>query len=276
MKHIKPTAEELEAKAQEALKEAEALKNKPSPSSPVPSPSKEVPSPSPEAKPTPSPSEPIVSPSPSEPIPSEPEPSKELYKKKFSASSRENQKIYAKNRKLNQAIEEANEIPEPTDEEMLAEYPSDWEMMSDFEQKIARETLISKRFRERIAKAQDEVKKIEKWDEEIIKFVEDPKTLIDNPELEGKEEDFTKFASEDINNSVPFKILVAAFLHESQKSVKPKNKGAMFETGSGGPNEKPKPKSDKLTIEEGRRLRKSNYNRWKEYLVAGKIENEEI
>jgi len=198
------------------------------------------------------------------------EPSKELYKKKFSASSREAQKIAAKNRVINKALADAEDVPEPTEEELQVEFP-DWDVMSDTEKVFAKETVISRNWRKTIAQAKEQASKIEKWNESVEDFIDDPVTLTDNPKLEGKTEEFKAFATTEANNSVPFKILVSAFLHDHTTS-KPNNKGRMFERGSGGPNDKPTPKSDKITLEEARKLRETNYSKYKEYLVAGKIE----
>jgi hypothetical protein len=191
---------------------------------------------------------------------------------KLSASARENQKIYAKNRVLNQAVIEANEIPDPTDEELQEKY-QDWEVMSDIERKFAKETVLSEKWRAKIKEASDQATKIEKWNESVEEFTGNPQTLIDNPELEGKTDDFEVFAKSEQNNSVPFKTLVGAFLYEQGKSKVP-NKGRMFENGSGGPNEKPTPKTDRLSIEDARQLKARDYNKWKEYLLAGRIEED--
>jgi len=271
--HKKPTPEELKKIQEEAI----AAGN--NPPTPEPEPSEPVPS-----EPIPSepvPGEPVPSePIPSEPVPSEPvpepesqaEPSKEIYKKKFSESSKEAQKIAAKNRVLNQAITDTDEIPEPTEEELQTEF-KDWELMSEVERTLARETLISRRWRARIKEAQDQAKKIEKWNESVDGFIGDPKVLIATPALEGRQEEFAEFAKQESNNSVPFNILVGAFLYDQSTKGK-KNKGAMFPTGSGGPNEKPTPKTDMLTVEEGRKLRETDYDKWKEMLKAGKIAKE--
>lgn len=193
------------------------------------------------------------------------------YKKKFSESSREAQKIHARNRRLNQGIEEASEIPEPTEDELKAEYP-DYDIATDIERIALKESLHSKKWRLKISEARNEAKKIEKWSEDVSTFIEDPKTLIANPELEGKTNDFIEFANRDANNSVPFELLVNAFLYEKTKTAKPKSKGAMFPDGSGGPNEKPRPKNDKITVDESEKIRKTDYKKYKELLRAGKIE----
>lgn len=265
-KHVKPTKEELEAQTQAAIKEAEKLKDAPvvEEEEPVVEPPKETPE-----------EEPVVEPEPPAPAEEEPqaEPSeeeKEALKKKLFASARENQKIYAKNRVINKALLDADEMPEPTEEELLKEF-SQWEDMTETEKTLAKETVISRNWRKKISEAKEQATKIEKWNESVEAFVDDPKTLVSNPDLEGKTDEFKTFATEETNNSVPFNILVSAFLHQHSASKKP-NKGKMFEHGSGGPNDKPQPKSDKLSLEESRKLRENNYPKWKEMLDAGKIE----
>lgn len=258
MKHKQPTPEELETQEQEAIMAAEELEGKQS-------------IPEPEVVPEP----------PVEPIKEEPqaEPSKEIKEQlkkevkekteKLSASAREAQRLYAKNRVITKALVDADEAPEPTEEELATEF-KDWEVMSDVERGLAKETVISRNWRKTIYQAKEQATKIEKWNESVDQYVEDPQTLIDNPDLEGKTDDFKVFATKEENNSVPMKVLVGAFLHE--RSSKPKNKGAMFETGSGGPNEKPTPKSNKISVEEARQLRETNYNKYKELLMKDMIE----
>ncbi|HZX14942.1 MAG TPA: hypothetical protein VFF49_11160 [Thermodesulfobacteriota bacterium] len=263
-KHQKPSKEELQEKEQEAIEEAEKLEasiDETEPSEPIPS----------------------------EPAPSEPqeeseeaEPSKEVKEKlkievaeknkKLSASAREAQKLYAKNRVINKALIDAEETPEPTEEDLQKEF-KDWDVMSDTERTFAKETVISRNWRKTISQAKEQATKIERWNDSVNEFIGDPKTLIDSPELEGKTNEFESFAKEESNNSVPFKVLVGAFLHEQSTNSKP-HKGRMFENGSGGPNDKPQPKSDTITLEEARKLRETDYNKYKEYLIAGKIKSD--
>ena len=280
-KHIKPTKEELNEGVLKSIEEAEKLKDVPVVEEDTPEPEKtpiKVIQPDVEEE-VETPEEDIQEPE----VEEEPEtpPSEEIKEalkvevkekdKKLSASARENQKIYAKNRVINKAIIEAESIPEPTEEELIAEY-KDWDVMSDIERTLAKETVITKRWRGKIKEAGDQATKIEKWNESVEAFIEDPAIITANPVLEGKQEAFAEFASQPENNSVPFKILVSAFLFE--ESTKKGNKGQMFPTGSGGPNDKGKPKSDKLTIEEGRVLRETNYDEWKKALKEKRIESD--
>ena len=257
-KHIKPTAEELEAAALKAAEEAEALQNKPSAS-----PSQAAPSPSPST----------VAPSPS-PSPEEPSPTPDPYKKKAIEQGRENIVLNAKTKKINEAIDKASEIVDPTDEEMLVEYP-EWEDMTEVEKKMAKQTLKNDRRFQFIHAARQEGKNVEAWQGKVDIFITDPKTLIENPELEGKEDEFRLFASKPTRIGVEFGDLVSAFLYDATKNMKTKKK-QMFEPGSGGQNVKPKPKTDKITLEQARTLRETNYPKYIELLKAGKIDTSDL
>lgn len=188
------------------------------------------------------------------------------FKKKFSESSREAQKISAENKEINKVIDSADDIPEPTEEEMMEEY-TDWDMMDDSQKKLAKEATISKRFREDLSSARKEGKKVEIWNDLVDKFIDNPQNLIKYSGLEGRMEDFKIYATEKSSRDVPFKVLVPAFLHDFNPPVK--NKGSMFPKGSPGPAQKG---DTKLTIEQGRQLRQTDHKKWKEYLIAGKIQ----
>ena len=201
----------------------------------------------------------------------EAEPSKELYKKKFSESSKENQKIHAKNRIINKAIQEAEEIPDPTEEEMQSVYGDDWDIMTDVDKELAKETIISKKWRAKIKEASDQATKIEKWNDSVVEFATDPKTLVDNPDLEGKTDEFIEFASQNENNNVPFKLLVKSFLYD--KSIaKTNNKGKMFERPKGGANQKSELKNGKVSLDEARQIRETDYPRYKELVETNMID----
>ena len=202
----------------------------------------------------------------------EPKPPKQDLKKKLSASARENQKILAKNRTMTKALADAEDIPEPTQEELEKEYGKDeWDLMSNTEKKFGKEAVTSMRWRETIKSAKKQANKIDKWGEEVGDFVNDPQTLIDNPKLEGMTNDFVAFATKDEHNSVPINILVSAFLHENT-SGKKSTKGKQFQKGSGGPNTKPIPTSNKISLEDARVLKSSDYDEYRKQMKAGNIE----
>ncbi len=271
--HVKPTAEELEANAQKAAKEAEELANA-KPDDPPTDPPVEPPKP-PEKKEE-IPEEPPAPPKEEKKEEKKEEPPKPPdYKEKFIASSKEAQILHAKdekNQKLNKAIDEAAQITEIPPEVIKAEYP-EWDDMTATEQRLAKENYINNKRFEKIHQASLEGKDIEEWGKKVDSYTEDPQTLIDHPELEGKVEDFKVFANKQSRRGVDFAILVSAFLHDETKTAKPKSKSGMFEPGSGGPSSKQKPKSDKMSFEDGQILKGNDFKKYSELLKAGKIED---
>lgn len=274
MNHVKPTSEELDANANAALEEAEKLNNQPPapPTLPVsdPEPPKED---KPEETADPEDKEEETAP------PEDKEEDKDGeedvdYKRKFTESTREALVLHAQKKQMDDAVEKAAALPEPTEDEIKTEYP-DFDLMTDTEKKLAKDNMINKRRFEYIHAASQAGKDQEQWIEKVDGFIQDPKTLADNPELEGKTDEFKVFASRPTRRGLNFQDLVLAFLGERSK-LSAKHKGKMFETGSGGPNEKNKPKSDKISIEEGKRLRLTDYKKYTELLKAGKIEYENV
>jgi hypothetical protein len=192
------------------------------------------------------------------------------YKKKFVYSTRESQVLHSKNKKISDAIEKAVTMPDPTEDELKTQFPN-WDVMSETEQVLAKKTFKYDKAFSMLSEVTKESKDIEAWNKKVDEYTGDPKTLIAHPELEGKTEEFQIFASKPTRRGVDFEDLIKAFLFDvAAKQVK--SKGKMFDTGSGG--EKPKPKSDVLSATEGRKLMKSDYKKWKELLIAGKIANE--
>lgn len=196
------------------------------------------------------------------------------YKKKFAESTREAQVLSSKNKKINEAIAKAGDVVDPTDKELLKEFP-EWEEMSDFERKIAKDGFVNKKRFEAITESTKGFKDIDKWTKKVDGFMDDPITLTNYPGLEGKEESFKLFSTKPTRRGVDFEDLVSAFLYEEDS--KPKvGKGQMFETGSGGLNEKPQQKVDKITLDESIKLRNNNYKKYLQYVREGKIDLDSI
>lgn len=196
----------------------------------------------------------------------------EKQKERYKESTKEAQRLYKDQVKVNQAMIDADNMPEPTEDDLKGAY-TDWDDMSANERLFAKETLINKQWREAVKKAAADQKKVVEWSDKVTQFIEDPKVLIANPDLEGKQADFETFASDKKLVGYDFDILVASFLHGLSTQVKPSNKGKkMFEIGSGGQNDKPKVKTNKISVEESMELMNTNYNLYKEKLMAGEIE----
>ena len=90
-------------------------------------------------------------------------PSEEVdYKDKFVESTREASALYFKNQKLNQTIEEAAQIAEPTQEELTAYAKSigaDYEDLDEFSQNMVKRTYINEKRFEKIQNVASESKK---------------------------------------------------------------------------------------------------------------------
>lgn len=191
-------------------------------------------------------------------------------KKKFSNSSREAQVLGFKEKELAKAQEEADKLPEPTDEEMKALYPN-WDEIDPLTRDLAKDRVLNKKKQEVITAAREKFKNVQEWTEKVESFVSDPAVLVAHPELEGKAEEFKAFASKPTRRGVDFEDLVLAFQGEQAKTKLPPKSGQMFEQGSGGPSTPPVVKDDKLSVAEGAALRKTDYKKYVELLKAGKI-----
>lgn len=204
--------------------------------------------------------------------PETPEKKEQDKDKKLRASTQEAQILFERNRQVQEAIKNAASIPEPTEDELKKEY-SEWDMMDDTSKKLAKQALTSTRRIEAITSATARFEELDKWQDEVDGFLEDPKTLEANPKLEGREKEFRIFASKPTRRGVTFDVLLGAFFYETDeenKEKKKKHKGAMFEQGNGGPKTKHK-KDVGLSTERAANLRKTNFKEFKRQLKAGKI-----
>ena len=285
--HHKPTKDELQAGINASLEKLATTPPDPKPEDPkTPAPSEptapaKLEPVTPEKPVSPAPSEPTT-PAPSEPqAPVTPEPATPVpqdgtdWRKKFTESSREAQVQGFKNKEIQQAVDAASELPEPSEDDLRKEYPT-WEDMTDSEKKLATDTLLNKRRFELVHGATSKFKEVDEWNSKVDTFVSDPTVLTSHPELEQKAEEFKQFASKPTRRGIDLEDLFLAFLGEQTKVVKPNHKGEqMFETGSPAANAVPvKPSDGKISAEEGHELMKKDYKKFKEMLLAGKIRNE--
>lgn len=252
--HKKPTQEELDAQIEASLKEIDTPEET----------AKEV-EPSIEAPVEEEKQEEVVE---EEVKPSEED--KETLKKRYQDSSREAQLLYSKNKKMAEAIEKVGEV-EITEEELKAEY-QEWEMMTDFEKKMARESAVTKKSLAAIKEATKEFKDMDVWNGKVDEFMADPKTFISYPGLEGKEDEFKLFTAKPTRRGIDFADLVSAFMYTSAQA-KPKNKGSMMPTGTAGAD-KSKKSDGKVSLQDAQVLRRTNYKQYLDLLKAGKISEE--
>lgn len=272
MGHKQPTKEELKANAQKALEEAEAIQkekdeNKEEDQPEVEEVEEELEEEEPveeeeDEEPEEELEQPVKKPEP----PKEDEDAKD---KKLKASAQEAIVLYSTNKKIQDSITQADDMPKPTDEEMAAEYEG-WEDLDEFSQKMARENLWNSKKIKAVTSVSQEFKDSSAWKVKVDEFIDDPSTLADIPLLDGKEAEFKKFVLKPTRRGADLEDLVRSFLYEAGQS-RPKKKGKMFESKSGKSSEKKS--SGKITSEQASALRQNDYAKWKEMLKAGKIES---
>lgn len=267
------TSQQLKEEAVRLVDEAETQSNQPTPSgsSPVPTPSASPAVPS-ASQPVPTPSASVPVPTSSPEVPETPKTETPPLKERFDASTREAQRLYKDNVHMSRAISDAQALPDPTDVELKGAYLS-WEDMTDSERSLAKESFINRRFREHVAQAAEEVKKVEDWSDKVEEYLGDPVSLQKAPELEGKESDFRKYANDKtkVLPGTAFNLIVGSFLYEQSKIKKPANKGEMFPTGTGGRKEPKKPDDGKISLTDAEVLKQTDYKRYLELLKAKKI-----
>jgi hypothetical protein len=190
------------------------------------------------------------------------------YKDKFFASTREALVQKSQRERQKSKLEEANNLPTPSEEELKAEYPQ-WGDLDDFQKKIATEALHSKKYRAIISSITEEDKKKDEWLDKSAGFLEDPKTLDKFPQLRGREKDFLKFVSIDSRTNMDLNDAVAVFSYGLSQTEKSKHKGSLMNTGNGGVGDSNK---TKLDIKDIKSLRQRDAVKYQEMVASGKID----
>jgi hypothetical protein len=185
----------------------------------------------------------------------------EELKAKAAASARENQLMREAEAARIKAEQESTK--EPTDSDLRAAFP-EWDTLTEFEKKIARDNLVTKGLASSAVKTTKELKDERAWNTSIELAVSS------DPALQGKEQAFRLFANQTKYKGAPMELLVSAFLQKSPaESPRPTPKTGL-ETGSGGPRNEPKPKG--LSSEELEALRKNDYRAYEKYIKTHPIE----
>lgn len=198
------------------------------------------------------------------------------YKDKFVHSQRE---AILQNARLKQKDAQLSHLTSkdtPTDDEMRSLYtwwdaPNVDDSTRDFyREQVARD----KKLRATESLANAALQKLE-FSEKLDDFVEEPPAEFKR--LKGKEAEFKRFAKRKDNIGLPLDTLAKAFLFDASEDAPPVHapvKTPGLENGTGGPRQAPKPK--KLSLEDARELRKTNFEEYRRLSLAGMIEEEEF
>lgn len=196
---------------------------------------------------------------------------KPTIEERYKGQQQENQVLFAKTKKFNEAVENAAKLPEPEEKELKAEYPN-WEDMTDFERQLAKENLSNKKKFDTIYQATLEGKKIDDWNQKVEGFLVEGITKY--PNLVGKEEAFKTFSNKETRRGVDLDVLVSAFLFDNDSQPKPKRNNSLLESGSSGGGNKPAEQT--ITADQAEQLRTKNQKQYNKLVKTGKIKPEEM
>jgi hypothetical protein len=200
------------------------------------------------------------------------EPPSPDYKEKYSESSKESLTQYFKNKKLTETVDEASNLPEPTDEDVrmfLASKKIDYEYLDDSQKAMWRETLHSKLKFDKVQEVVTQSKDIDAWSDKVDAFTNSVETVAKYPLVEENAEDFKKFCMKSARRGMDLEDLTTSFLYGlTNAPVKKPSKNSMLLSGTGGgKTEKPVGLSD----EDVKNIRLSNPKELRRLIKAGKI-----
>src|SRR3990167_685167 len=173
------------------------------------------------------------------------QPKKELppIEERYSEAGQEAMVLNSKNRKIMETIEEAENLPEPTVEE-LKEYAKqmgeDYDNLDNFAKNILKESFQNKRKLFKIGSLVIEEKQMNTWVKKVEEFVNQEDTLKRYPPLSGQEEEFVRYCAKRSHVGVDLYTLVAGFMWKQSRKV-PVRKSVLLPSsrgGSGSPNPK--------------------------------------
>ena len=202
----------------------------------------------------------------------EPQPSPD-YKEKYKESSKESLTQYFKNKKLTETIDEANSIPEPTEEELVVyarERGSNYDDLDDFTKAVTKDLLMNKKKMDMIGGVVKESKDIDNWADKVTAFTDSVETVAKYPLVEENADEFRKFCMKAQRRGMDMDDLATSFLYGlSNTPAKKPSKGSVLLTGGSTGRGEEKPKG--LTDEDVKKIRLSDPKKLRELIKAGKI-----
>ncbi len=206
-------------------------------------------------------------PAPEQPSP-EPSPSVD-YKQKFVDSQREGILQHERIKQKEAQIESLTKTDTPTDEGMRKLY-SDWDTFNDVTKQAYIRIEAQNMRQSRIEAQQSQILARQELDDKLNDFLESPPDEFNK--LAGKESEFRRFAKRRNNIGLPLETLAKAFLFDAEEEAPPVPTREALPAGSGGPRGDLKPK--KMSPEEARALRETNFEAWRQAVKGGRIDNE--
>lgn len=197
------------------------------------------------------------------------------YEEKFKSSSKEAMSLFFKNKHLNDKIDEAANLAEPTEDD-LKQYAvlkgADWEMLDTFSKNILKDSYVNDRRFSLIHEASKAGREFEAWEKKVVDFIDSPETLAKYPVMSDYGGRFKRFCMKEGRMGMSLDDLLASFLfHQEQdgRTKVSKKKKTMFLSGGSGGEEPIKPA--KMTADQVRAIRATDPKRYRQMIKEGKI-----
>lgn len=189
------------------------------------------------------------------------------------AQQTEAQILAARNRALQDKVDEASKLPEPTVDELkdfVAQDGVDWDDLTPFEQSMAKKTYVSEKRFSLVNEAVQVTKKIDEWAKQVDEFIDSTDSKPEFVKLSGHEADFRKFAMKESHRGAAIdSLLLPAFLQSLPAT--PRKRGSLFQTGGGG--EAPA-KPGKISLDEAARIRATQGEKaYKRVVQSGRVDD---
>jgi len=204
----------------------------------------------------------------------EPKPSPD-YKEKYSESSKESLTQYFKNKKIKETIDEANNIPEPTEEELVVftrSTGSNYDDLDDFTKAMVKKALLSEQRWGKVAEIVKESRDIDAWADKVTAFTDAVETAAKYPLIDDNADDFRKFCMKAARRGMDLEDLATSFLYGLASMPIKKSKGSVLLSGGSTGRGEEKPAG--LTDEDAKRIRESDPKEFRRLVKAGKIKIE--
>lgn len=179
--------------------------------------------------------------------------------------------LNSKNKKILDTIEEAENLPEPTMDDLkiyAKEMGTEYDDLDTFAQNVLKENLQNKRRFSKISDLVAQEKQVSNWVNKVKDFVDTEDFVEKYPDVSVDSEEFLKYASKKSHIGADLDLLVAGFLWKQPN--KPK-KSVLLPSGKGSPLGSQPKKSIDPTEEDARLIRKRDHKQYKEMIKRKKF-----
>jgi chemotaxis protein histidine kinase CheA len=181
--------------------------------------------------------------------------------------------LNSKNKRILETIDEAENLPDPTLDELRAfakESGAEYEELDTFAQNLLKETLLNKKYRGKIGSLVTEERKINEWVKKVEEFVDLETTIQTYVGLEDSREEFIKYCSKRSHVGADLDLLVAGFMFK-QPVKRPSRGSVLLPSGKGSINQSRSQKPTELNEDDAALYRKTDPRRYKQLIKQRKF-----